>query len=123
MVIRGPWESLTGHYILLPDHSVQMVDLLTWAMFFEDHDARRVGEDFVASYRISTVFLGIDHNFFGVRTRGKHVPILFETMIFGPDDDALDLHCRRYATWDEAVAGHRETVAMVARHVAERKNA
>lgn len=48
--------------------------------------------------RISTVFLGIDHNF------GEGEPILFETLIEGgPKND----HMERYRTWDDAIAGHQ----------------
>jgi hypothetical protein len=52
--------------------------------------------------RISTVFLGIDHNHLR-----QGPPILFETMIFGgPYDQYMD----RYCTWAEAEAGHARAV-------------
>lgn len=51
---------------------------------------------------MSTVFLGLDHNFSG----GE--PILFETMIFG---GPLDGEQRRYHTYDQAERGHTEAVA------------
>jgi len=53
---------------------------------------------------ISTVFLGIDHGF------REGPPIVFETMVFG---GPLDEWQRRYATWDQAVAGHEETLDLV----------
>ena len=46
---------------------------------------------------VSTVFLGLDHAFDG------GTPLLFETMIFGGEHDEYQ---ERYATWDEAEAGH-----------------
>lgn len=49
---------------------------------------------------ISTVFLGIDHNYLF-----EGPPILFETMVFG---GVLDQEQRRYATRSEAYAGHQE---------------
>jgi hypothetical protein len=53
---------------------------------------------------VSTVFLGLDHNF------GEGgAPLLFETMVFGlPGED-----CRRYSTWAEAEEGHARIVAQV----------
>jgi len=71
-----------------------------WARWYEIGD-RRVAEDYPAEdCRVSTVFLGLDHNH-----TGKGPPILFETMVFGgPMDDYM----RRYATWEEAEKGHAE---------------
>ena len=54
--------------------------------------------------RVSTVFLALDHNF----GEGGD-PILFETMVFGPDDfNEHDME--RYRTYEEAVEGHRMMV-------------
>lgn len=57
-------------------------------------------------YRISTVWLGLDHNF------GGGAPILFETMVFG--FDGADNYMQRYSTEEEARAGHAETLTVVA---------
>ena len=51
---------------------------------------------------VSTVFLGLDHSF-----SNEGPPLLFETMVFG---GVCDENMRRYATWDEAVAGHEEMI-------------
>jgi hypothetical protein len=53
---------------------------------------------------VSTVFLGLDHGW------DSDVPIVFETMIFGGERDQ---ECERYATWEEAKAGHARIVAEV----------
>ena len=50
--------------------------------------------------RLSTVFLVLDH-YFG--TDETAPPVLFETMLFGADDDANQL---RYETIEQAVRGH-----------------
>jgi len=76
------------------------VELLEWAKWFETTD-RHVGNDTINGYRISTVFLGLDHNF------GVGAPLLFETMVFG-DDDEEDME--RYATYEEAEEGHKRFV-------------
>jgi hypothetical protein len=48
---------------------------------------------------ISTVFLGLDHN-----RSDAGPPILFESIIFDGQRNEKRI---RYATWDEAVAGHQ----------------
>lgn len=53
---------------------------------------------------VSTVFLGLDHQF------DDGPPLLFETMIFGGKHDD---YCERYATIEEARDGHRVACAVV----------
>lgn len=62
---------------------------------------RRLGYDQVGPWTISTVFLGMDHNF----SLGLPVPILWETMLF-PQTEVV----ARYATREEAVDGHWSVV-------------
>jgi len=54
---------------------------------------------------VSTVWLGLDHGF------GGGLPLIFESMVFGPDD-MVDLDCRRYATKEQALQGHDELVTL-----------
>ena len=49
---------------------------------------------------LSTVFLGIDHNF-----SINDIPILFESMIFG-GGSSIDETQERYASWARAATGH-----------------
>jgi hypothetical protein len=62
---------------------------------------------------ISTIWLGINHNF-----NPQGPPLIFETMIFWEDvktpETAIlgeDLYQERYATEDEAKAGHERALA------------
>lgn len=97
------------YYILLDDHSVVGCDdLATWAFWFEDFD-RQVADTQTDNWRVSTVFLGIDHGWGGV-------PLLFETMVFGGPRNDFQM---RYGTWDQAVAGHAEEVARTIQAVRE----
>lgn len=65
---------------------------------------RSVAVEHVGDRRVSTVFLGIDHNFGGV-------PMLFETMVFlGDHGDTDDRYMRRYSTRQEALDGHELVV-------------
>jgi hypothetical protein len=85
------------------------VDMMTWAMWLENIDNRRVAYtviDVDLGVEVSTVFLGLDHNFSG----GE--PVLFETMVFGDVGDRRDeIEMDRYCTWAEAERGHAEIVA------------
>lgn len=56
------------------------------------------------SITVSTVLLGIDHGI------GGKEPIIFETMIFGGDNDGEQQW--RYATLQEAKAGHVAACAL-----------
>lgn len=92
-------------YWILEGREVRSTDdVEEWAQMFEDSDRRRVGLDEVGDASVSTVFLGIDHNYASFPS----TPILFETMIFGgPYSDFQ----ARYRTYDEAEAGHAAIVA------------
>jgi hypothetical protein len=61
-----------------------MPAFLKWAMLFENEDRSVAQHTTPYGERLSTVFLGLDHNFF---MQGP--PILFETMLFAPGDREL----------------------------------
>lgn len=54
---------------------------------------------------VSTVWLGIDHNYFG------GAPLIFETMVFPGAGDFTDLDCDRYVNEKQAIEGHAAMVA------------
>jgi len=92
-------------YYILIDRLPVAVDVLTWAEWWAANlKACRIGEDQIGKVRVSTVFLGLDHNFQG----GE--PVLFETMIFG---GPLDSSQWRYRTYADAERGHQEALAQV----------
>ncbi len=104
-------DSLTeGKYIFENGEVRPETNLLKWAIWYEEAD-RTVGFTKLNRWvTVSTIFLGVDHNHhFG---RHNHVPILFETMVFGGENDGL---CQRYATLEEAKAGHKKITAEVRR--------
>jgi hypothetical protein len=86
---------MANHYIL-KDRVPVAVDILEWAKWWEQ-SRRTIELNHVGEATVSTVFLGLDHNWEG------GPPLLFETMIFG---GPLAESQWRYASWDEAVAGH-----------------
>lgn len=112
-----------GCYILDENHQpVVCYDMLVWGRFLEDEGKRRVASTETEFHWVSTVFLGIDHNF-----TMKGPPILFETMVFERQETILkvfgkdkfvheEMDCDRWATWDEAKAGHAKMVMQVIRN-------
>jgi hypothetical protein len=96
----------TDKYILQEDGTPALEpDLMKWAQWMETTD-RHVAQDFLpGKVRVSTVFLGLDHNF----CFDGGPPILFETMIFGGQHD---MYQYRYFTREEAIAGHAKALAL-----------
>lgn len=90
-------------YILVDKQPISVTDVIVWAMFMEGN--RTVEKTSIGDILVSTVFLGLDHNYSPDPTA-----ILFETMIFGGD---FDDYQRRYATWEQAEHGHKDAVEMV----------
>jgi len=99
------------NYILEGHEPKQCDDLGAWAKWYETAD-RRVALDEINDVTVSTVFLGLDHNF------DEGEPILFETMVFG---GFLDQETERYSTYAEAETGHAAMVKRVKSHDEEER--
>ncbi len=84
------------------------IPLGEWAARIEDPEYKILQQTQVGDVWVSTVWLGLDHNF-----RGEGPPIIFETMCFYGyrGDRAIWQH--RYSTEDEARAGHEAACQMV----------
>lgn len=97
---------MSDKYYLNEDKTYTKCDLETWANQFETMD-RHVASDIINSKRISTVWLGLDHNHLG----GE--PLLFETMVFSQHNPGCEIFMNRYTTWDEALEGHQKAIDWV----------
>jgi hypothetical protein len=127
-------------YILAGQIAVPCPDLLKWAGWYETAD-RIVGRTTIGDWWISTVFLGVDHNF-----AGRGAPLLYETMVFytpaaiheritpetsfkerlrlmeaaesllSERDRQLIHHTERWHDWHEAERGHESVVVMIETH-------
>jgi hypothetical protein len=86
---------------------VEEPDTLAWGRWFGTAD-RSLAYDRVGAVEVSTVFLGLDHNYSG------GPPLLWETMTFAVDETS-ELHNLqdRYTTRESALAGHKAMVARV----------
>lgn len=121
-----------GRYILDGKIPVPCEDLLTWAQWIEtSQEERVVKQEWVGDCWVSTVFLGLDHDFLF-----DSPPLLFETLIFrkSTDDDRREMEraaehlgyagkltCPRHIqledsfsarthTWELALEDHAEAV-------------
>jgi hypothetical protein len=108
------------HYILDEHHRIIIADFDTWTAWMEDSRKRRVAGTTTRFHWVSTMFLGLDHQW------DKGPPLLFETMVFERTDetneneiDWLGGECHRYSTWDDAVAGHAAVVRRIEKLEAE----
>ena len=95
---------MSRHFWYLVGHDpIATDDIRVWAAA-TDGERPRVAKDEIGEVYVSTVFLGVDHQF------SYGPPLLFETMVFR---GAMDERQWRYATWDEAEAGHRRVVEAI----------
>lgn len=111
-----------GYFILDENHNPKEVSLEEWGKQF-NRESRIVEQtDTKLGYWVSTVFLGLDHNF---STDPNAKPILFETMVFDRNNRRTyklgegewesmgeEMYMNRYHTWDEALKGHQEVVKL-----------
>lgn len=115
------WDQHNGLYF---DRQGRPITLRQWGQRFQDMDYKRVAlTEFPDGRLVSTVWLGLDHNW------GAGPPAIFETMVFGGEikgkieitgfgermgfqsrDEEL---CERYATEEEARAGHERICAAI----------
>ena len=81
-------------------------DVVEFARLFENKAYQRLAHAQLANgFQISTVWLGIDHNF------GRHKrPVIFETMIFDKFNGRWDRNIIRYCEKGFALRGHRRVI-------------
>lgn len=94
-------------WYMLKDGKPEPADVISpeFQEWYNNIENRRVARTEIAKdIWVSTVFLGLDHNLFGV---GE--PVLWETMIFGGVED---LSQWRATTQAEALEHHKEAVAL-----------
>ena len=84
-------------YYKLEETKVTPCSLPEWTEYFKKLD-RILWYSSEKGIQVSTVFLGIDHNF-----DSNGPPLLFESMVFGVNPEV----CNRYSTYDLALTGHK----------------
>ena len=96
------------------DRKGRPMDLMDWAQHVEDREYATVAQHWIRGWMVSTVWLGLNHNFLG-----SGPPLIFETMVFPPGDEAgehgtmSEEYCDRYPTEEAAQAGHDRALSWV----------
>jgi len=77
-------NNMTNNLYILDENGKPTIehDMMKWAKWVQESESRRVGLEKIGDVKVSTVFLGIDHNF-----SKDGPPVLWETMVFGGDKD------------------------------------
>ena len=87
------------------DKEGKEIEALAWGILLSREAYKRVAADTLKNgYRVSTMWLGIDHGFSG------GPPLIFETIVLSGPPSWHEFDSYRYSTLKEAQAGH---IAMV----------
>jgi hypothetical protein len=126
-----PWHMVALQYVMLPDGTVRApIDVEDW-QFWETWSRllgwRQIHETFYEGLRISTVFLGMDHDLGTTwdypdgwdatpRLPDGYRPLIYETMVFpyATRFGTVDHVQLRARTREDAKANHAEVVRLVA---------
>jgi len=102
-------ENWCGTYKLnLKDKTYTPCSVEEWSEQLEelnDLHMKHVAHDYINNNRISTIWLGLDHQW-----QENSLPLLFETMVF---KDGCEIYRDRYSTWQEAEEGHKKAIEWV----------
>lgn len=102
------------YYALDENNNVFRADMNEWAKCFKK-DTFIVKQEHIDNKFVSTVFLGIDHNFnllYADDDKDEYKPHIFETMVFN-EGEGREQYCDRYSTWKEAEEGHQRAIQWV----------
>lgn len=96
---------MSDKYILDGQTPIKCDSLPKWAIWLQKAN-RFVALTQINEYRVSTIFMGIDHSH-----GAGGLPVLFETLVFKSAHSWDEIDGRRYHFWSEAEKGHAEIVA------------
>lgn len=107
-------ERISRYNYILDEHKniVPVYDIIEWATWCENNrENKRVSKTTIGDSCVSTVFLGVDHNF---SLYGDVTPVLFETMVYNEANETwVDKYTERYCTYAEALMGHSLIVSRI----------
>lgn len=103
----------------------QPIEMMEWSLLLHTPGYKRVAlTEVCEGIEVSTVWLGLDHDFFG-----HGPPLIFETMIFVTLDEPIEAFGRiisregtetyRYSTENQAQAHHDQLVAELKGQIAD----
>lgn len=98
-------------YLLDENKNPYPVSLEESFKMYNDMDMKIVKQDKLDNdVFVSTVFLGLDHGWYGDKEKPDYKPVLFETMIFNGEYDGYQ---DRYTSYNDALKGHQEALDLV----------
>ena len=92
-------------FYILENKKIKEVLIDEWVKWVKNPENRIIKHDECDKILVSTVFLGIDHNW-----SGKGEPVLFETMIFG---GKYNNYQERYTSYEDAIKGHKKAKKLI----------
>jgi hypothetical protein len=100
------------YYILDENKNAVPTTSIEWAKFLhQKKNERIVAKSNVGDYTISTVFIGLNHNWDDYDDKAH----IFETMIFDHNHD--DIYCSRTDTWKEAEKEHQNAINWINKRI------
>lgn len=110
----------SGVYVGSRYYDQEGIPISLWEYSCRMDKDNHIAEETIEDFCISTVWLGLDHSRSLVRLGIKprtDPPIIFETMIFGPQGNRFDDYQDRYSTKEQALEGHKTACEYVKRHL------
>ena len=106
----GSFGDMHSHWY---DRDGEPIPMMVWSDLKEDTEYSVIAKTYYSDgpdklIEVSTVWLGLDHNWWPE----PHVPIIYETMVFG-NEGMLGDYQERYATAEAALEGHQTACAWV----------
>jgi hypothetical protein len=105
---------MSEFYILDENKKVIPATREEWSNFRENLENKIVKQENVGEHCVSTVFIGLDHDFL------EDYPHIFEIRIF--KGNVPTLYCDRHLTWEQAIAGHEKAVKIAQESKVEEKD-
>ena len=97
---------MNSHYITVRGIPTAIDDIEEWGRFMASEKKLNL-ENQVKGVFVSTVFLGVNHQF------EDGPPLFWETMLFNEVGESIYNFCRRYESEREAILGHFRTMALL----------
>ena len=91
------------------DRDGKEINIHIWHSLFSDQKYQTIEKTVVNKLFVSTIWLGLDHNYLG-----KGDPLIFETCVFAEEQSQI---VGRYSTEEQAIEGHRKAVIFVRDHI------
>ena len=120
---RDPWAEMDRldaerGWPMYFDRQGEPMPMREWVLKMEDTEYRQLAFTRLSGMEVSTVWLGLNHNWFPTGP-----PLIFETMVFVDLDEPIEVMGRlmhregtemwRWATEEQALDGHAQAVASV----------